>query len=134
MHDSLGLSREWLAGFDLGVLCDATDVPDQGLTLAATVASALVSALTGRPVRPRVAVFGGLSEEGRIEPADRARERLRAARSAGIKQVLLPLANAEELSGGTTMARSVETIPVGEMSELLGHVLLKRDAEGLDLV
>ncbi len=133
VHESLGLSREWLASFDLGVMSDATDLPDQGLALAAAVAAALVSALTGRPVRPGLAMFGSLSEEGRIELADRARERLRAARSAGIRQVLLPAANAGELEGSTT-ARSVETIPVGELGELLGRILLQRDSAGLDLV
>ncbi|MFO7651027.1 MAG: S16 family serine protease [bacterium] len=133
VHESLGLSREWLASFDLGVMSDATDLPDQGLALAAAVAAALVSALTGRPVRPGLAMFGSLSEEGRIEPADRARERLRAARSAGIRQVLLPAANAGELDGGTT-ARAVETIPVGTLTELLERALLQRDSAGLDLV
>lgn len=133
-HEALGLSREWLAGFDVGVLCDSADLPDQGLALSAPVAAAIVSTLGGRAVLPGQAAFGGIGEDGGLVRANRAAERLRAARAAGIRKVLLPAANAVEIERGATRQSVIDIAPVGTMAELLGLALSERPDAGFDLV
>ena len=95
-------------------------VPKDGPSAGITMATALYSAITGKMVRSDLAMTGEITLRGRVLPIGGLKEKLLAAKNAGIKTVLIPKENESdtaELSGEIT--KGLKIIPVSHMDEVL---------------
>lgn len=104
-------------------------VPKDGPSAGITMATAMISAVTGSKVRADVAMTGEITLRGRVLPIGGLKEKLLAAKSAGMKTVLIPKENKrdiEELSAEIT--KGLEIIPVSHMNEVLNVALIKQAA------
>ena len=95
--ETLGLSPSVLARKDLHLHVPAGATPKDGPSAGVAMHVALVSLLTGRPVRPDVAMTGEISLRGLVLPVGGIREKVLAASRAGIRTVLLPARNRRDL-------------------------------------
>ena len=95
-------------------------VPKDGPSAGITMATAMMSAITGRKVRADVAMTGEITLRGRVLPIGGLKEKLLAAKNAGIRTVIVPQDNepdVEEISSEIT--RGLEIIPVSHMDDVL---------------
>ncbi len=88
---------EFFAQNDLHVHVPAGAIPKDGPSAGVTVATAIVSALTGRPVDRKVALTGEITLRGDVLPVGGLKEKLLAARAAGVREVLLPRLNRRDV-------------------------------------
>lgn len=100
-------------------------VPKDGPSAGVTMLTALVSALTGRPVRHDVAMTGEITLRGRVLPIGGLREKTMAAYSAGVKTVLIPADNERDLDDIDPLARENLTfIPCRVAEDVLRNALV----------
>ena len=100
-------------------------VPKDGPSAGITMATAMISAITNTKVRADVAMTGEITLRGRVLPIGGLKEKLLAAKSAGLKIVLVPEKNmrdVEEISSEIT--RGLEILPVSYMDEVLKTALV----------
>ena len=101
-------------------------VPKDGPSAGITMATAMLSAVTGKKVRADLAMTGEITLRGRVLPIGGLKEKLLAAKNAGIQTVLIPkenTADVEELSSEIT--KGLEIIPVETMEEVLKKSLTR---------
>lgn len=105
-------------------------VPKDGPSAGITMATAMISAITNTKVRADMAMTGEITLRGRVLPIGGLKEKLLAAKSAGVKTVLVPEKNmrdVEEISSEIT--RGLEIIPVSYMDEVLKTALIYEENE-----
>ncbi|MCY2935334.1 MAG: endopeptidase La [Planctomycetota bacterium] len=95
--DKLGVNTKMLTESDLHVHVPAGAVPKDGPSAGVAIVASLVSLLNERPVRGDVAMTGEVTLTGRVLPVGGIREKVLAARRAGIHEVLMPLHNQKDL-------------------------------------
>lgn len=93
----LGIDPEKLAATDIHLHIPAGAVPKDGPSAGVAMTTVLVSLLTGRKVKSTVAMTGEISLRGRVLPVGGVKDKVLAALAAGIKTVLLPERNMEDL-------------------------------------
>jgi ATP-dependent Lon protease len=100
--------------------------PKDGPSAGIAMVTAIVSVMTGIPVRKDVAMTGEITLRGRVLPIGGLKEKLLAALRGGIKTVLIPEDNAKDLAEIPDNVKSgMEIIPVARMGEVLQHALVK---------
>jgi ATP-dependent Lon protease len=114
--------RRFFAEHDVHVHVPAGSVPKDGPSAGITIATALLSVLTGRPVHRRVAMTGEITLRGDILPIGGVKEKVLAARGAGVETVIMPRLN----------ERDLEEIP-GHLKKGLTFHLVDAIGEVLDL-
>jgi ATP-dependent Lon protease len=119
----LGLAPDFWQTSDVHVHVPAGAIPKDGPSAGVTMATALVSLLTGRPVLPGLAMTGEVSLSGRVLPVGGIKEKVLAAHRAGVRTVILPRRNAKNL---------VEDVPA-VVREVMTIHLVDSVAEGLRL-
>jgi ATP-dependent Lon protease len=88
--------------------------------------TAIVSTMTGIPVRKDVAMTGEITLRGRVLPIGGLKEKLLAALRGGMKKVLIPEENAKDLAEIPDNVKSgLEIVPVARMEEVLRHALVR---------
>ncbi len=101
-------------------------VPKDGPSAGITMATAFYSMITNIPVRADVAMTGEISLRGKVLPIGGLKEKLLAAKQAGIKKVLIPKENERDLAEiSEEITEGMEVVPVSKMAEVLEHALLK---------
>jgi ATP-dependent Lon protease len=91
--EQFGIDPDFFRKQDLHIHVPSGAVPKDGPSAGVAMVTALVSLLTGRPVRPRVAMTGEISLLGIVLPIGGVKEKILGARRAGIKEVILPAEN-----------------------------------------
>jgi ATP-dependent Lon protease len=100
--------------------------PKDGPSAGVAMATAIVSVLTGVPVRKDVAMTGEITLRGRVLPIGGLKEKLLAALRGGIKKVLIPEDNAKDLAEIPENVKSgLEIVPVSRVGEVLRHALVR---------
>jgi len=102
-------------------------IPKDGPSAGITMASAIISALTGRPVLKHVGMTGEITLRGRVLPIGGVREKVLAAHRAGLKTVILPEKNMKDLVELPKTAKSeMKIVPVKHMDDVLDIALGKQ--------
>ena len=100
--------------------------PKDGPSAGVAMVTAIVSVMTGIPVRRDVAMTGEITLRGRVLPIGGLKEKMLAAQRGGIKTVLIPEENAKDLVDiSDTIKKGLEIIPVSRMDEVLKHALVR---------
>ncbi len=100
--------------------------PKDGPSAGVAMATAIVSIVTGIPVRRDIAMTGEVTLRGRVLPIGGLKEKLLAALRGGLKKVLIPEENAKDLVDiPESVKNSMEITPVSRMDEVLRHALLR---------
>jgi ATP-dependent Lon protease len=98
--------------------------PKDGPSAGAAMATAIVSVMTGIPIRKEIAMTGEVTLRGRVLPIGGLKEKLLAALRGGITKVLIPLENEKDLVDVPDNIREgLEIIPVENMDQVLSHAL-----------
>jgi len=99
-------------------------VPKDGPSAGVTIATALASALTRRPVRKELAMTGEITLNGRVLPIGGVKEKLLGAKRAGVTSVVIPRANEQDLEDLPTDVRDgLHVILVESLSEVFAQAL-----------
>ena len=101
--------------------------PKDGPSAGIAMATAIVSVLTGIPVRRDIAMTGEVTLRGRVLPIGGLKEKLLAALRGGIKKVLIPEENAKDLVDiPASVKNGMEIVPVSRMDQVLEHALVRQ--------
>jgi ATP-dependent Lon protease len=129
--DRLGIDPATFAGHRFHLHVPAGAVPKDGPSAGVTMTTALVSLLTGRPVRPVVGMTGEVTLQGRVLPIGGVRQKVLAAHRAGLKEVVLPMRNGPYLEDVPEAVRQEMTFHLAEdVGEVLAVALEERTAPG----
>ena len=122
--DLLGISAETLTNNDLHVHVPAGAIPKDGPSAGVTMATAIVSAARGEPVRSDVAMTGEITLSGLVLPVGGIREKALAARRYGIKTFILPEMNEQDLVElPAEVRRDMTFIPARTLEDVLKAAL-----------
>jgi ATP-dependent Lon protease len=120
------IPEEFFDNHDIHVHVPAGAIPKDGPSAGATIAIALISLLTGRPSRRDVAVSGELTLSGRVLPIGGIKEKLLAARQAGVNVVVLPLKNKVDVKNlPEDVKKGLEIHLADTIEEIVDIVLIK---------
>jgi ATP-dependent Lon protease len=120
----LGIEPDFHEKNDIHIHIPEGAIPKDGPSAGITIATALISALTGRYVSKEVAMTGEITLRGRVLPIGGLKEKSLAAHRAGIRTILLPKDNERDLNDIPESIREDMTfIPVAHMDEVLQHAL-----------
>ena len=101
--------------------------PKDGPSAGIAMATAIISTLTGIPVRRDVAMTGEVTLRGRVLPIGGLKEKLLAALRGGIKTVLIPEENAKDIAEvPDSVKNGLEIVPVSRMDQVLQHALVRQ--------
>jgi len=121
---SLGLKEGFYAEREIHIHVPAGAVPKDGPSAGVTMACALVSLLTGQPVKRDVAMTGEITLRGRVLPVGGLKEKLLAAARAGIVQVIVPADNGRDLEQLTRRdLRNLQIVFARTMDDVLNAAL-----------
>ncbi len=119
------LTAEELEQTDIHVHVPEGAVPKEGPSAGITLATALISAMTEREVRPDFGMTGEITLRGKVLPVGGVRDKLMAARRAGLKHVILPSSNRKDLvEVPKKLRRSLKIHFVDTMQQVMELVLL----------
>lgn len=129
--EALSIDREFYRTQDVHVHFPEGAVPKDGPSAGITTATALISAVTGKPVSRLFAMTGEITLRGRVLPIGGLKEKTMAAMRAGVKTVLIPAENEPDLSEIDQQVRAaLNFVPVRHMDEVVdvvfGHELNTR--------
>ncbi|MCK5914406.1 MAG: endopeptidase La, partial [Desulfuromusa sp.] len=122
--EELQLEKDFYSKLDIHVHVPEGAVPKDGPSAGITIATALASALTGRPIRKDLAMTGEVTLRGRVLPIGGLKEKLLAARRGGITKVLIPAENKKNLIELSQLIMKSLTIEVvSHMDQVLEFAL-----------
>jgi ATP-dependent Lon protease len=122
--DRLGIPSEAVAQTDIHVHVPAGAIPKDGPSAGVTMATALVSALSGRPARHDLAMTGEITLRGRVLPIGGVKEKVLGAVRAGISTIVLPLENEGDLDDlPEDVRKSLDVHLVEDLGEVLSLAL-----------
>ena len=141
MKESISAAASWVRSrsIDFGIkptMFETRDIhvhvpegatPKDGPSAGIAMATAIVSLMTGIPVRRDIAMTGEVTLRGRVLPIGGLKEKLLAAVRGGLKKVLIPEENAKDLADiPDNVKNALEIVPVALMGEVLEHALVRQ--------
>jgi ATP-dependent Lon protease len=125
--DSVGINASSFESLDIHIHVPAGAIPKDGPSAGIAMATALISAVTQRPVDKDVAMTGEITLRGRVLPIGGLKEKALGALRAGIKTVIIPAKNKKELEEiPAAVKRKLKFVPVHNMDEVLEIALLEQ--------
>ena len=128
--ERLGIEPDFYQHYDVHIHVPAGAIPKDGPSAGITMATALISALTQRPVYKRVAMTGEITLRGRVLPIGGVKEKVLAAQRAGVHTVILPKENRVDLRDVPDSARSQLRFVFAEHMDEVLQVALQPVSEG----
>ncbi len=117
--DRLGVREDFYKENDIHIHVPEGAVPKDGPSAGVTIATSLLSALTGKPVDSKVAMTGEISLTGRVMPIGGLREKTMAAYKAGMKTVIIPADNVPDLEEvDPEVKQHLEFLPVSALDQV----------------
>jgi len=126
----LDIPEDALKGRDVHIHVPAGAVPKDGPSAGITMATALVSALSGRKIRRDVAMTGELTLTGRVLPIGGVKEKLLGAIRAGIEEIIMPMDNEADLDDLQENMRNSLTIHLVEDLDQVIAIALRKEESG----
>ena len=121
---ALKIDMDAFERLDIHIHMPEGGIPKDGPSAGITMATAIISALTGRPVHRHVGMTGEITLRGRVLPIGGVREKVLAAHRAGLKTVLLPEKNMKDLVELPKIAKTeLKIIPIKHMDDVLAIAL-----------
>lgn len=115
-----GIDPEFFTKHDIHVHIPEGAVPKDGPSAGITMALAILSAVTNRPVRADIAMTGEITIRGRVLPIGGLKEKLLAAKNAGMNTVCIPKDNVSDLSEiSGEITDGMEILPINHMNQLI---------------
>ncbi|MBQ2986112.1 MAG: endopeptidase La [Tyzzerella sp.] len=122
------ISEDFFEKHDIHIHIPEGATPKDGPSAGITMATAMLSAITERKVRADVAMTGEITLRGRVLPIGGLKEKLLAAKNAGVKIVLVPEKNMRDVEDiSNEITNGLEIVPVGTMTEVLEKALVCED-------
>ena len=124
---AFGIEPPWFDKRDIHVHVPEGATPKEGPSAGVAMVTAIVSVMTGIPVRRDLAMTGEITLRGRVWPIAGLKEKLLAALRGGIKTVLIPEENAKDLVEIADSIKSgLEIVPVSRMDEVLARAMTRK--------
>ena len=128
---ALNIQEDFYYKYDFHIHVPAGAIPKDGPSAGITMATALVSALTGIPTKKDIAMTGEITLTGRVLPIGGLREKALAAKRAGIPKVIIPQKHLADLTDmPKEVKRSVTFIPVTHMDQVIVQALEENPMRG----
>ncbi len=120
-----GIASGFFDKHNIHVHIPAGAIPKDGPSAGITIATALISVLTGRKVRKDVAMTGEMTLRGKVLPIGGLKEKTLAAHRGGVKTFILPMRNSKDLSELPDLVKTeLELVQVSTIDEVLEIALL----------
>lgn len=135
ISDRLGMDSDWFGKNDIHIHVPEGAVPKDGPSAGITLVTALTSALGGFPVRQDVAMTGEITVRGHILPIGGLKEKMLAAKQAGVMKVVIPKRNKRELSDiPKEISEGMEVHSFSEAKDVLEFVLHDNSGQLLKII
>ncbi|MGW6379806.1 endopeptidase La [Peribacillus butanolivorans] len=123
--EKLHIDTNFHEKYDIHIHVPEGAVPKDGPSAGITIATALISALTNRPIRKEVGMTGEITLRGRVLPIGGLKEKSLAAHRAGLTKIIIPQNNEKDIDDIPESVRKELTfVPVSHVDEVLEHALV----------
>ena len=124
--EAFGVSEGLFQQSDIHLHVPAGAVPKDGPSAGVAMVTSLASLVTGRPASPEVAMTGEITLRGKVLPVGGIKEKVLAAKRAGIRRVILPEQNRSDVAEiPADLLKGLELEYVGTIDEALAHTLAR---------
>ncbi len=128
---TLGISNNLFSQNDIHIHVPAGAIPKDGPSAGITMATAIASVFTGRPVHKNIAMTGEVTLRGKVLPIGGLKEKTLAAKRMGIKKIIIPKRNEKDLEDiPKYVKKDMQFIAVEDMDEVLKNALIKKRKPG----